>query len=179
MTGAGRLGTSVRSASSAAPAASALVDRWQEWVPFTVIGVAYVIAGGLVAAVTAPAPTEHTSWAAAYLVLVGGVAQAGLGLGQAMFTDRIPAPVVAVQAAGWNLANVAVLAGTLLGVTALVDLGGALLLVTLTLLGRGLRPSRMRPANGARRWFLYGYRLLVLILLISVPVGLVLARLRS
>jgi hypothetical protein len=33
-----------------------------------------------------------------------------------------------------------VLAGTLLGITALVDLGGALLVVTLGLLARGLSP---------------------------------------
>ena len=38
--------------------------------PFGIAGVACIVAGGLVAAVTAPAATEHASWAAAYLVLV-------------------------------------------------------------------------------------------------------------
>ena len=156
--------------------ASLLTERRHEVLPFTVTGVACALAGGLVAAVTAPAPTEHATWAAAYLVLVGGLAQAGLGLGQAMFTTRTSTPVVAVEVVGWNLGNALVLVGTLLGIVALVDLGGALLLVTLGLLTRGLAPARLRPLDGARRWCLYGYRLLMLILLVSIPVGLVLAR---
>lgn len=60
-----------------------------------------------------------------------------------MFTTRTSTPVVAVQAASWNLGNAAVLVGTLLGVTTLVDLGGALLLVTLGLLARGLCPESL------------------------------------
>ena len=164
---------------SAALGASPLAPRRHELMPFTVIGVVCIVAGGLVAAATAPAPTEHGTWAAAYLVLVGGIAQAGLGLGQAMFTTHTSTPVIAVQAAGWNLGNAAVLAGTLLSVTTLIDLGGALLLTTLGLLARGLRPARVRPVAGTAQWCLHGYRLLVLILLVSIPVGLVLARLRT
>ena len=49
--------------------------------PFVAIGVLCVIAGGLTAGVTAPAASERSSWASAYLVLVAGVAQVGLGLG--------------------------------------------------------------------------------------------------
>lgn len=164
---------------SAALGVSPLAQHRRELMPFTLLGVVCIVAGGLVAAATAPAPTEHGTWAAAYLVLVGGVAQAGLGLGQAMFTTRTSTPVVAVQAAGWNLGNAAVLVGTLLRVTMLVDLGGALLLVTLSLLARGLRPARVRPVAGAAQWCLRGYRLLVLILVVSIPVGLVLVRVRA
>lgn len=153
--------------------------RRGELLPFTIIGVVCIIAGGLVAAVTAPAPTEPWTWAAAYLVLVAGVAQVGLGLGQAMFTSPTPPRIVAAQAAGWNLGNAAVIGGTLLGNLALVDVGGVLLVVTLGLLARGLTPAGVRPVDGARRWCLYGYRVLVLILLVSIPVGLVLARVRS
>jgi hypothetical protein len=138
-----------------------------------------VTAGGVLAAVTAPAPSEHTTWAAAYLVLVGGVAQAGLGLGQAMFATRgTSSRLIAAEVAGWNLGNAAVLAGTLLDLTVLVDFGGVLLVVTLGLLARGLRGG-VSPADRAGRWLLRGYRLLVLILLISIPVGLVLARVRA
>lgn len=147
-------------------------------VPFTLIGVFCVIAGGLVAAVTAPAPTEHGTWAAAYLVLVGGVAQIGLGLGQAMFRARTPTCVVAVQAIGWNVGNAAVLCGTVLGVTALVDAGGALLVIALVLLGLGVSRARAGPASGGAKRYLYGYRLLILILIVSIPIGLVLARVR-
>ena len=163
---------------SAVPGANPLAQCRQQLLPFTVIGVLCIVAGGLLAAATAPAPSEHTTWASAYLVLVGGVAQVGLALGQAMFTARISTPVLAGQVAGWNLGNAAVLAGTLLGTTALVDLGGALLVVTLGLMARSLGPAGVRQVGGAGRWWLYGYRLLVVILFVSVPVGLVLAQIR-
>jgi hypothetical protein len=147
--------------------------------PFTAIGVLCITAGGLAAA-TASAPSEHTTWAAAYLVLVlvGGIAQVGLGFGQATFTAGTSTPVLASQVAGWNLGNAAVLAGTLQGSTAVVDLGGALLVVTLGLLARGLSPTGVRPVGGAGRWCLYGYRVLMVILFVSIPVGLVLAQIR-
>jgi hypothetical protein len=165
----------------AAPAtrsAFSLVGRGRELAPFVAIAVGCVIAGGLLAAVTAPAPSEHTSWATAYLVLVGGVAQAGLGLGQATFAGRTSPRLLAVEVGGWNVGNAAVLVGTLLDMTAVVDLGGVLLVVTLGLLARGLRPGRARPVAGLLIW-LHGYRLLVLVLVISIPVGLVLARVRA
>ncbi|HEX6405181.1 MAG TPA: hypothetical protein VF003_18810 [Pseudonocardiaceae bacterium] len=164
---------------SATTVASPLAQSRPQLLPFAVIGVLCVIAGGLLAAATAPRAGEHTTWAAAYLVLVGDVAQVGLGFGQAMFTARTSTPVLAGQVGGWNLGNAAVLAGTLLGITALVDLGGALLVVTLGLLARGLSPAGVRPVRGAGRWFLYGYRVLVLILFVSIPVGLVLAQIRT
>lgn len=156
-----------------------LAGRWQELLPFAVAGMLCVVSGGLIAAVTASAPTEHGTWAVAYLVLVCGVAQTGLGLGQALSTSHTPAPVVAVQWVGWNLGNAAVLVGTLTGRTAVVDVGGVLLVVALLLLARGLFPAGVRRVAGAHRWFRYVYGLLILLLLISIPVGLVLARVRA
>lgn len=147
-------------------------------VAFLAVGSVCVIAGGFLPAVTAPVASEHTSWAAAYLVLVGGVAQIGLGVGQAMFTARRTAPVLAIQLVGWNLGNAFVLLGTLLALGALVDLGGALLLVALSFLARGLSRGAA-PATGARRYARRGYQLLVLVVLVSIPVGLVLARVRG
>lgn len=93
--------------------------------PFAVVGVTCVVAGGLVAAATAPAPSEHASWAAAYLV----------------------------------------------GLTSLVEVGGALLAVALALLIRGVGGARQHGA-----WPLYTYRVFVIILLVSIPIGLLLAR---
>lgn len=156
-----------------------LTGRRQEYLPFLMVGTLCVISGGLVAAATAPAPTEHGTWSAAYLVLVCGVAQAGLGLGQALSTSRTPTIVIAVQAIGWNLGNAAVIAGTLTAYTALVDVGGALLFVILILLARGLTATGGRPADRMRRWFRYVYGLLILILLVSIPVGVILAHLRT
>jgi hypothetical protein len=140
--------------------------------PFVTIGVACVVAGGSVAAAVAQAPSEHGAWAAAYLVLVAGVSQVGLGIGQALLAPRAPSRrIVAAEVGAWNGGNTAVLVGALLGVTPLVDVGSALLVVTLALLVRGVRGTELRG-----RWPLYAYRLLVLILLVSIPIGMLLAR---
>jgi len=55
---------------SALPHAQPGASRSAAMLPFGIVGVVCVVAGGLVAAATAPAPTEHGGWAAAYLVLV-------------------------------------------------------------------------------------------------------------
>lgn len=148
--------------------------------PFAVAGTACTVAGGLVAAVTATAPSERGAWAAAYLVLVAGVAQVALGAGQAWLAPSPPAPrLVAAQFTGWNSGNAAVLAGTLLSATPLVDIGGAVLVVALALLVHGTRGARAGGAGALaarRRWSLHAFRLLVVVLLVSVPIGLVLAR---
>lgn len=143
-------------------------------VPFGALGTGCVVAGGLVAVATAPAPSTHASWAAAYLVLVAGVAQVALGLGQAVLAPHVPSRRrVTVQVGAWNAGNAAVLAGTLTSVTPVVDTGGALLVLGLALLAGAVRGDVRHPG---RRWPRYGFRLLVLVLLVSIPVGLALAR---
>jgi hypothetical protein len=142
------------------------------------IGGVCIVAGGLVAAISAPAPSEQASWAAGYLVLVAGVAQVGLALGWATLDGRDSRRATRAYPILWNSGNALVLAGTLAGLTVLTDLGGALLLAALIVLLPGLGSPRSR-ATARRRWLVRAYRGLVLILLISVPVGLVLARLRS
>lgn len=138
--------------------------------PFTIVGVACVIAGGLVAAITSVSPTEQLAWSAAYLVLVAGVAQVGLGLGQQFLPTRPPSRrLVLGELALWNVGNAAVMYGTLAGAVAVVDVGGALLVLTLGLVGYASR-------GAARTWLLHGFRALIAILLVSIPVGLVLAR---
>ena len=141
--------------------------------PPVVLGVASVILGGLVAAVTTPMGWQHGAWAAAYLVLVTGVAQIGLGLGQAMLAMPSPSPtLVVVQVSGWNIGSAAVILGTLAGTPAVVSVGGVLLVACLGLLVFGVR-------GGRAGWLLWWYRGLVLLLLVSIPVGLVLSWLRS
>ncbi|MGH3399325.1 MAG: hypothetical protein ACRDPO_32025 [Streptosporangiaceae bacterium] len=143
--------------------------------PFAVLGTACIVLGGLVSAAIAPAPTEHGAWAAAYLVLVGGVAQVALGAGQALLAPAAPPRRAAYsEMIGWNTGNVAVLTGTLLGFTWLADIGGAVLVVSLALVIRQMRGTVRRPA-----WPLYLYRGLVALVLVSIPVGLVLAEFRS
>lgn len=150
-------------------------ERQAAALPFAVFGAGCVVAGGLVAAATASAPTEHGTWAAAYLVLVAGVSQMALGVGQAALAARTPTrAMVAAEFAIWNLGNAAVITGTLLGLTTMIDVGGAFLVVAL-----GLLLLAVRGTAGRYRWSLLAFRLLVVVLLVSIPVGLVLARVRG
>lgn len=151
-------------------------DRKNVTVPFTTIGTACVVAGGLVSAAIAPSPTTHGSWAVAYLVLVGGVAQITLGLGQAMLAPGLPERRrVAAELVAWNLGNALVMTGTLTGILTLVDVGGVILVAGLALLATAVKGGA-RNEERSRQWLLYGYRVLVIGLLVSIPTGLVLAR---
>ncbi|MPV38675.1 hypothetical protein GB881_16790 [Georgenia subflava] len=140
---------------------------------FVLVGSMAVIAGGLVAAVTGPASLADGSWAAAYLVLVAGVGQVALGVGQAVLAAVVPSG----RRRGWelllyNVANTAVLLGTVIDTVPLVMAGGVILLVALLLFLSGVRRTH------AHRWQLVGYRMLLSLLAASIPVGLVLAVLR-
>jgi hypothetical protein len=155
-----------------------LPQKWISALPLVAIGVACIIAGGLVAAATAPSPSEHGSWAAAYLVLVGGVAQVAFGFGQAALAPEPPSSrVIALEFIGWNLGNAGVIAGTLLDAQTLVAIGGALLVLTLAVLVWAVRGAKV--ATGWPTWMLWTYRVLVVIILVSVPVGLIIGQLKS
>ena len=131
-----------------------------------------IIAGGLLAAVTAISPTRHATWAAAYLVLVVGVAQLGIGVGQALLAPKTPSSrLITAELLTWDIGNAGVIAGTLLNRVGLVDLGGVLLAVSLILFLLGVRGHA-----GQKRWLLYGYRLLIAIVLVSIPIGLIISR---
>jgi hypothetical protein len=147
--------------------------------PFGVPGVLAVVAGSLLAAVIAPAPTERATWAVAYLVLVWGVAQVGLGVGQGLCVGRLSTGLVVAQVTGWNVGCAAVVVGTVSGVPAVADGGGALLVVTLILLARGLIGGPARRRAGVPSWARWSYGLLITVLLVSIPVGLILLQLRA
>ena len=143
--------------------------------PAGVLGTVSVVAGGLVAAVTGPLQLAHGSWAAAYLVLINGVAQVALGKAQAALAPRAPSrAVLAAQLAAWNLGGAAVIGGTLVRMPLIVDVGGLLLVIALALMVRTVRGRTTAP-----RWALWTYRLLLIIVLVSIPIGLVLAHIRA
>ncbi|MDN5764856.1 MAG: hypothetical protein L0H96_08380 [Humibacillus sp.] len=165
-------------------AAPATREWWAPYLPALVVGTLCVIAGGLVAAVTGPLALTHGSWAAAYLVLVAGVAQIALAAGQGLLAGQARHPVgrrlLLVEFAAWNLGNAAVIAGTLWSATWLVNLGGGLLVVALGALLVATRsgPGRAETAR-ERRVALLTVRALVALLLVSIPVGLWLAHVRA
>ncbi len=107
----------------------------------------------------------------AYLVLVVGVAQVGLGVGQALLATRTPAGrLVTAELLTWNIGNAAVIVGTLAGHVVLVYVGGALLFAGLVLFVLAARGSALHWQR--TRW---AFRLIVFILAVSIPIGLTLA----
>ncbi|GLI29981.1 MULTISPECIES: hypothetical protein [Brachybacterium] len=156
--------------SAAAPASPARTD-----LPFRLLALVWVIAGGLTAAVTGPLGLEHGSWSAAFQVLVGGVLQGVLGIAQHGLAARAPGRgVLLAELLTWNLGGLAVIGGTVLGAPLLVDAGGALLVVTMMLMLRAVG----RRAGGPT-WLLWVFRAALVLTALSIPVGLVLAHLRA
>lgn len=146
-------------------------ERWRAAAPFAIAGSCCIIAGGLIAAVTAHDPTRHGVWAVAYLVLVGGVTQVALGAGQAILSHEVPPRTRTIREfALLNAGNAGVIAGTLLERTWIVDAGAILLVIALFLFLRGVRGV---PGTAP----VIVYRLLIVFVMGSIPVGLVLARL--
>lgn len=137
------------------------------------LGVAFVVAGGLVAAVTGPLDLPKGSWLAAYLVLVAGVAQCWLAVQHRVLrianasADRLRATLAA-----WNVGNLLVIVGTLTATPIVVDVGGILLLAALVAAMAATWAHRaLAPAVLAR--------VVLAALIISIPIGLTLAHLRA
>lgn len=141
---------------------------------FAVVAVGCIVAGGFVAAATGPLELDHGSWLAAYLVLVGGVTTAAIGVAQHHLPPAPPDPSrVRLQLTCLCVGNAAVIAGTLLTAPLLVDAGGIIL-------GFGLAVAfvLVRGAHDHHR-LATGYRCLLAVVLIGIPVGLILAHVRA
>lgn len=139
------------------------------------IGGASVVIGGLLSAATAPTPSYTASWAVAYIVLVAGVAQLVLGIGQGHLAPTRPSGrVVAIEAIAINLANAAVLAGTVVGAAWVVDVGAGFLIVALALFIWTVRGTASR-----NKWMLYGFRAVIVVVVVTTPIGLVIAHLKG
>ncbi len=142
---------------------------------FGAVALLCVVAGGLIAAVTGPLQLAHGSWAAAYLVLVGGVAQGALGISQYFLAPRrFSGWKVVSELVAWNAASAFVIGGTLIANPWVVDAGGVLLVAALALMIETVRDPGIKSG-----WALWGYRALVVVVAVSIPIGLVLAHLRA
>lgn len=152
-----------------------LVHRWHAARAFVLVGVIATIAGGLVAAVTRPAGFAAGSWLAAYLVLVVGVAQIALGAGQAALATSLPTQRQrAIELWGWNGGATIVVAGTLASAPVLTTLGTLAVVAASWEFLVGVRA----PLDDAAGWLVVSYRVIALIVVVSVPVGIVLAWVR-
>ncbi|TAM09004.1 MAG: hypothetical protein EPN72_13645 [Nevskiaceae bacterium] len=137
--------------------------------PFAVTGILAILGGGLIAAVTAHAPTQPWTWAAAYIVLVAGAAQIAFGVGQsALTTLTLPPRLIALEWLALNLGNAGVVAGVLTDRPGIVTAGTALFAFTLLLFLIGVRHAcHQRTA--------IAYRLVLGVLFVSSLTGLVLS----
>lgn len=146
---------------------------WRSADPFIVVAALAVVVGGVVSAALAHAPTRHAMWLVAYLVLVVGVIQFCLGVGQSRLARALPS--TGLRASEWgafNAGNLLVMAGTLAGHVAWVSVGTVLLVGALALFFFGVRRASGRP-------LLYVYRAMLLLVGASGLVGLLLATLRA
>jgi hypothetical protein len=138
---------------------------------FTAVAGTMIVAGGVVAAINSAAPFAHGSWLAAYLVLVGGVAQLLLGVGCLVLPEpRLSARLRRAQLGLWNLGNVAVTGGVLGDLLGLVAAGSVMVLGALAGFAVGGGPSY--PGSRDR---VILYRIMILGLAGSVVIGGVLA----
>ncbi|WP_308491521.1 hypothetical protein [Microbacterium terrisoli] len=136
--------------------------------PFAIMGTIAVVGGSLLSAALAPNPSYHGNWAVAYIVLVAGVGQIVLGVGQAAVTaGRVRPAVVAVQALMLNLGAVATVIATVDDIAALLYLAAVMQIVALV----GFLWVTRHVARGLT---LMALRIVAVLLLISVPTGVVL-----
>lgn len=138
--------------------------------PFLATALLAILAGGVVAAAMAHAPTRLLMWMVAYLVLVAGMAQVVLGLGQALLPTKLPS--LRWRAGEWllfNAGNAGVIVGTLRDFSWLVVMGTALFVASLATFLFGVRDA----AHGG--WLLHVFRAVLVIVCLGACVGLVLS----
>lgn len=140
--------------------------------PFICGGGIYIIAAGLASAFLAHTPSYLAMWACAYLVLVGGVTQLGIGLAQWRLAVLPSRRYIWWVFGLFNLGNFAVLGGTLYSTNLtgqiLVDVGSLSLALAMLLC---LLPARKLT----RSWWSVAYVVLIGIILVSIPIGVALS----
>lgn len=143
-----------------------------EWLGYS-WGFVCIFAGGLVAAVTGPLAFEKGSWLAAYLVLVAGIAQLVLSKQRILLNTAITAPPgLHLRLTTWAVGNLLVMAGSHTRLPIIVDLGGITLVVALA-------AALVHSRTAQRRGLAWIARAFYVALLVSIPIGLVLAQIRA
>lgn len=142
------------------------------------VGGVAILTGGIIAAVTGPLSLARGSWLAAYLVLVVGVAQYSMGSARRRGQEVTGARLGWAQFGLWNAGCLAVMAGTLTSTVVPVWIGSAALLVAvLTAFHVDRQPDD--EAHPRELFWTFSYRLLLVVLAVSIPVGVVLSVVRN
>lgn len=139
-----------------------------------------LIAAGLVAgAVHAATGSMEARWVAIHLLLLGGVSQLIVGVGQfftCAFLATTPPPVrlVLAQLAAWNSAVLLVVLSVPFDAPRLAELGALICLIGLALFAAGLESMRRRSLQTAP-WALRWYRAAAALLAAGALIGAALA----
>lgn len=129
---------------------------------FFAAGLAFLAAGAGAGVAAAATGDPRLHWLALHLAFLGGVSQLVLGAGQ-FFTCAFLATtppshrLTGAQLAAWNGGTVLVAVGVTTATTPVVDAGGALVVLGLTLFAAALRAMQRRSLQRARwavRWYL-------------------------
>jgi hypothetical protein len=151
--------------------AEALLHRWRAIRLPLLIASAGIVVGGVVAACSRPLGLTRGSWLAAFLVLVAGVAQIALNVGQVWLAEVLPSPAsVRAQTIAWNGGVAATIVGNLTALIFVTAVGGFGIVVALALF-----LAAVHEGSGAPRWVRLSYVTLAATVLLSTPVGIVLA----
>lgn len=168
--------TPVRSGARTEQGAVAGAGRGDSKRAMVLLGSGCVILGGLVAAVTGPLGISNGSWLAAYLVLVCGVGSYAIGTMQARpALSPISSGWGWVQLGCWCAGNAALVAGAMAVRAGVVDVGVPLLVVALVI----ALTDDVHRSQVSGRWRSLAYRCLLVVLILSTPVGAVLAHVRG
>lgn len=148
--------------------------------PIPVAATILIIAGGLISAINSFAPFDHGSWLAAYLVLVGGVAQGALAYGRVAIGAKPLSRAANLRLLVlWNFGSLVVPLGVLAEIGLAIGLGSVALLAALGIYSRGVGVTgATAAASGTVRLSHLGpvlYLVFVIALAISVLIGLLLA----
>lgn len=133
---------------------------------FLALGVSAITFAGLFSAATARSATYHSAWLVAYLVLIVGLAQVALGIGQWWLAAKpTGSPTVFVELLFFNVGHGGVIVGTLIAAPVWVYTGSIWLVVALFFFGWQVRSPRRR---GVALW---AYWALLVLLVVSVLIG--------
>lgn len=142
--------------------------------PFLAVGAAGAVGGGMVAAISGPANWQRGSWLAAFLVLVVGVGQITLGVGQSAAHGSVTRALVAAELLFVNAGAALVVVGTLSSRPVLATAGSVAF-------AGGVAVFAGHSLHGPRRsgWVHRLYEALLMILAVSAAIGIALSWLRA
>jgi nitrite reductase (NO-forming) len=147
---------------------------------FFAAGLCFMLAAAAAAIAYVLSGREWVHWLALHLLLLGGISQLVLGAGQFftcafLATDPPPRRLIWAQFGAWNMGVILVAIGVPSAITALTDVGGALIAIGIALFAAALLRMRRRSLQRAP-WALRWYQTSAACLTVGVLLGVLMAR---